>query len=135
MAGRQHQFILGLVIKQMRQYGCEITHIDGCYRGKQREQVPLPPRVMHHRPDAIGITATGQICFGDAKTEGDIRSARTREQILDFLTVELNGTLCEVFIGVPSRAKGDTVKMLRELGITEHEHLHLISVPEEIINE
>ena len=134
MAGKEHQFILGLVIKQMRLFGCEITHVDGTYRGKQNESVPLPPRVVHHRPDAMGITALGQVCFGDAKTEGDIRSRRTKEQLLDFLTMELNGLPCAVFLGVPSRAKENAVKLLREMGLLDHSHLRLIFVPEEIIN-
>ena len=134
MAGKEHQFILGLVIKQMRQYGCEITHVDGKYRGKTKENTRVPPKVLRHRPDAMGITHAGQVCFGDAKTTGDICSSRTKSQLIDFLSMELNGIPCAVFLGVPKGAKGDTLKMLDDINLLSNDRLFTIFVPEEIIN-
>lgn len=134
MASREHQFIVGLVIKQMREYGCKITHIDGKYRGTQSEPVPIPPRVVRRRPDVLGITAQRQVCIGEGKTTGDLPSPRTREQLCDFLELVLNDMPCEVFFGVPKDGRGAFERLLKEMGLLHSARLHVLYVPSEIVN-
>ena len=61
MAGNRHQFILGLVIKKMREEGATVYAVDGNYPGLFGEAIFLPPQILRHRPDAIGKKEDGQL--------------------------------------------------------------------------
>ena len=135
MAGSRHQFILGLVIKKMREEGVTVYGIDGNYPGLFGENISLPPQILRHRPDAIGVKADGQICIGEAKTENDIENNRTYEQLQDFSSVEMNGKLCDVFVGVPQAGEDLFNRTLARWGLRESQNIHLLFVPDEIINE
>lgn len=135
MAGNRHQFILGLVIKKMREEGITIYGIDGNYPGLFGENISLPPQILRHRPDAIGVKADGQICIGEAKTENDIENNRTYEQLLDFSSVEMNGKLCDVFVGVPQTGEDLFNRTLVRWGLRGSQNIHVLFVPDEIINE
>ena len=134
MAGKQHQFILGLLVKQMRMEGFKVFFIEGNFIGQLPGHTKIPPNVFRHRPDAIGVSHTGQVCIADAKTTSDIHSKRTREQIKDYTEVELNGMPCEVFIGVPADAGDEVMSLLRRLSLDNYPHIHTLRVPNEIIN-
>lgn len=135
MAGKRHQFILGLVVRKMREEGADIKNIDGDYPGLLGKKTPLPPQILRHRPDAIGIKSNGQLCIGEAKTEYDIISPRTYEQLHDFTAIELNGTKCEVFIGVPQSSKAAFKRSLERTGLGKCDNLHILYIPDEIIND
>jgi hypothetical protein len=135
VAGSRHQFILGLVIKKMREEGVTVYGIDGNYPGLFGENISLPPQILRHRPDAIGVKADGQICIGEAKTENDIENNRTYEQLQDFSSVEMNGKLCDVFVGVPQTGEDLFNRTLARWGLRESQNIHLLFVPDEIINE
>jgi len=135
VAGNRHQFILGLVIKKMREEGVTVYGIDGNYPGLFGENISLPPQILRHRPDAIGVKADGQICIGEAKTENDIENNRTYEQLQDFSSVEMNGKLCDVFVGVPQAGEDLFNRTLARWGLRESQNIHLLFVPDEIINE
>jgi hypothetical protein len=135
VAGNRHQFILGLVIKKMREEGVTVYGIDGNYPGLFGENISLPPQILRHRPDAIGVKADGQICIGEAKTENDIENNRTYEQLQDFSSVEMNGKLCDVFVGVPQTGEDLFNRTLARWGLRESQNIHLLFVPDEIINE
>jgi hypothetical protein len=135
VAGNRHQFILGLVIKKMREEGITIYGIDGNYPGLFGENISLPPQILRHRPDAIGVKADGQICIGEAKTENDIENNRTYEQLLDFSSVEMNGKLCDVFVGVPQTGEDLFNRTLARWGLRGSQNIHVLFVPDEIINE
>lgn len=135
MAGNRHQFILGLVIKKMREDGATIYGVDGNYPGLLGETISLPPQIMRHRPDAIGVKGDGQICIGEAKTENDIANNRTYEQLQDFSYVELNGKSCEVFVGVPQSGEDIFSRSLERWGLKESQNIHVLFVPDDIIND
>lgn len=135
MAGNRHQFIVGLVIKKMREVGATVYGIDGNYPGLFGEKISLPPQILRHRPDAIGVRADGQVCIGEAKTEGDILNSRTYEQLQDFSSVELNGKLCEVFVGVPQTGEDLFSRSLERWGLKGSQNIHVLIVPDEIIND
>ncbi len=135
MAGERHQFLLGLVVRKMREEGVTIHNIDGNYAGLFGEKTALPPQILRHRPDVFGIKSNGQLCIGEAKTEGDITNTRTYEQLQDFATVELNGTKCEVFVGVPQSCEDIFRERLKRIGLKGCENLHVLYIPDEIIND
>lgn len=135
MAGNRHQFILGLVIKKMREWGATVYGVDGNYPGLFGDKISLPPQIMRHRPDAIGVKVDGQICIGEAKTENDITNNRTYEQLQDFSSVELNGKLCEVFVGIPQTGEDLFNRRLERWGLNGLQNIHVLIVPEEIIND
>jgi len=135
MASNKHQFILGLVIKKMRVSGCKVKYVEGKYIGGISKNFSLPPKIFRHRPDVLGITECGQICIGDAKTDSDIRSIRTKEQIIDYTSIILNGLPCQVFLGIPFRCKDNLDKFLKDASLYKYSYLNIIYVPEEIINE
>ena len=135
MAGNKHQFILGLVIRMMREEGIVIYGIDGNYPGLFGEKIPLPPQILRHRPDAIGIKEDGQVCIGEAKTENDITNKRTYEQLVDFTSIELNGKKCEVYIGIPRSSSDSFNKRLQKIGLKRCNNLHILYVPDELIND
>ncbi len=119
----------------MREVGATVYGVDGNYPGLFGEKKALPPQIMRHRPDAIGVKADGQICIGEAKTENDISNSRTYEQLHDFSSAELNGKLCELFIGVPQAGEDLFSKRLEKWGLKGALNLHILVVPEEIIND
>jgi hypothetical protein len=119
----------------MRDEGASIYGIDGNYPGLFGEKISLPPQIMRHRPDAIGLKADGQVFIGEAKTEQDISNNRTYEQIQDFSSIELNGKLCEVFIGVPLACEEHFNRSMKRLGLKGAPNIHVLVIPNEIINE
>lgn len=135
MASNKHQFILGLVIKKMRETGVTVYGIDGSYPGLFGEKIQIPPQILRHRPDAIGTRSDGQVCIGEAKTENDLANARTHEQLQDFASVEINGKLCELFIGVPKSSEDVFRKVLEKMGLKDIANLHLLCIPDELIND
>ncbi len=135
MAGDKHQFILGLVIRKMREEGAIIYLVDGSYPGLLGETIPLPPTILRHRPDALGVKKDSRICIGEAKTENDIATSRTYEQIYDFATVELNGQSCEVFVGIPRSAETSFNRGLNRIFISERDNIHILCIPEELFDE
>lgn len=135
MAGERHQFILGLVVRKMREEGITIHNIDGDYPGLFGEKIPLPPQILRHRPDAIGIKSNGQVCIGEAKTESDVANTRTYEQLQDFTVIELNGIRCEVFVGVPQSSEAVFKRSMERIGLKNCANLHVLYIPDEIIND
>ncbi len=135
MAGNRHQFILGLIIKNMREEGAAVYGVDGNYPGLFGEKISLPPQILRHRPDAIGVKADGQICVGEAKSENDIENNRTYEQLQDFSSAEMNGKLCKVFIGLPQIGEDIFNKSLERWGLKGAQNIHILFVPDEIIND
>ena len=135
MASKQHQFIMGLINRKMCEYGFTIVYIDGHVSGAFDKKYELPPKIVRHRPDIIGIDAKGCICIGEAKTKDDIINERTKEEFFDFSKFELNGHKCLLIIGTPKSSCDDLNKVLTGLGIQNNENIQILSVPDEIINE
>lgn len=135
MATREHQFILGLLIRQARMAGFTIFFAEGKFIGESSIAVEtLAPKMLRHRPDAVGVAPTGQVCIIDAKTLSDLRSKRTKEQIEDFASVELNGLPCEVFLGIPADAEAILLTLLKKLALKDNPKIHILRVPRELIN-
>jgi hypothetical protein len=95
----------------------------------------LPPKIVRHRPDVIGVNDKGFICIGEAKTKGDIFNNRTRAELFDFSNYVFNEQKCLLIIGIPKSSKDDLYKILNELGIQSYDNIEILLIPDEIINE
>lgn len=135
MATKRHQFIIGLLVRKMRECGCEIMCIDGKYSTILPGYIQIPPKVLRHRPDILGINEFGQICIGEAKTENDLSSSRTIKQVVDFTSIQINGQQSEVYFGVPRMAEERFRRTLSNHGLLQYPNLHVLYIPEDIINE
>ncbi|MDR2595698.1 MAG: hypothetical protein LBC76_00100 [Treponema sp.] len=135
MAGKQHQFIIGLINKKILEYGFTIVFIDGHVSGAFDKKYNLPPKILRHRPDVIGINNKGCICIGEAKTKNDIFNIRTKEELFDFSNYKFNGNACLLIIGIPKSSQNDLDKLLSELCIQNNDNIEILSIPDEIINE
>jgi hypothetical protein len=135
VAGKKHQFILGLIIKKIREDGFTIVSIDGKSSGSFGLKTDLPPKILRHRPDIIAVNESGQICIGEAKTENDIKNIRTTEEFIDYASIELNGKPCYVIIGIPQESIGELNKLLKKIGVYSFNNIYVLQVPNEIINE
>lgn len=132
MAGQTHQRILALVIRQMRLLGFELTAIDGP-AALGAAGLPMPAEFGRHRPDAVGRSANGEVCLGEAKTADDISSRRTREQLQDYLKPE-GGAYSLVVFGFPASASGDVESVLHRLGASDCPQLVRLAVPDELLH-
>lgn len=106
MASRAHQFIADLIARRMHIDGYEVVSFDG-YSETERDLTSLPPTIIRHRPDLIGIKKGG-IAIGEAKTSSDMGS-RTHRQINDYISSKdmINGSKLKIYLGVPLTIKED----------------------------
>jgi hypothetical protein len=135
MASKQHQFIIGLINRKICEYGFNVVFIDGQVSGAFGNKYEIPPTIIRHRPDVIGINSEGYVCIGEAKTKNDIFNKRTKEEFLDFSNYEINGQKCLLIIGVPKAAQTDLNNVLNEIGIQSNKNIEILLIPDEIIND
>ncbi len=134
MAGKNHQFILGLIIKKIRELGFKIIALDGSCLGTFGEIIKIPPKIFRHRPDVIAVNNEGFFCIGEAKTANDLNNRRIHEQILDYMDVKLNGKHCYIVIGIPQSSKYKLEDLLKKLQVLKSPNVSILTVPDEIIN-
>ena len=77
---------------------------------------PPPPRINGHRPDVYAqATNPDLVVVGEAKTEADLESERSRKQLLSFLRFcQLHSNSCLV-VAVPWYAERTAMNMLGNL--------------------
>jgi len=138
MPSRLHQMIVGLIGRKMRERGYEIVAFDGNEYMFDGQEVKIPPAIGRHRPDIIGYDfETKGICVGEAKTQGDLSSSRTREQLHDYSTVRMHsdGQNMEIILGIPKSAENDLIRLLKRLGLYGKNYISYVWIPEDLINE
>ena len=112
--------------------GFEILFFEGNSADIGTKKFDIPPKVLYHRPDLVGGNSSGY-CIGEAKTENDIFSERTKEQIksyLDFLILNKGNRLV---LGIPIDAKRDLERLLKNLGGNNCAQVDILSVPMELL--
>ena len=120
MVSSVHQFILTLVARKMREIGFEPIAYDGDYNNLGLHKLNIPPKIINHRPDIMGINLRNEFCIGEVKTANDIFSIRTKNQFVDFLQF---GNL---IIGIPNNAKEILISRLKSLNILFNKNIILI---------
>ena len=133
MAGDKHQFMIGLIVRKMREDGVNIFGIDGNYPGLFGRKISMPPQILRHRPDIIGIKKE-QICLGEAKTDSDLGNPRMYEQLRDFTSVRLNGMNCAVYYGIPESCRAKFDSTLKRTGLAEITNIQILYIPNELLD-
>lgn len=88
----------------MSEYGYDhVLAFDGEVRDGYFAEYPRPVSIGRHRPDCISANNNGKMAIGEAKTESDLSSERTYEELFDFTTACCNSDEYEkLFFGYPS---------------------------------
>lgn len=133
MPTRQHQRILAIVLKAMSRRGFSLVAVDGKTEGWDQVGLGRPGDFGRHRPDAVGVQADGTIGIAEAKTADDIASARTREQLEDYLGTSATD-YAAVFLGYPRSADSVVARLLKSIGAVDCPQLELIPVPDELLD-
>lgn len=134
MASKIHQFILSLIVRKMKLEGYEIIAYDGDYSKIENMALKIPFKIMRHRPDIIGISLDkSKICIGEAKTDSDLRSDRTKEEFVDFASIgDTIGKSIKLIIGIPKSSNLLLFKIINELKLQNKNNIEYIIVPEEL---
>ena len=105
MSSKAHDFIVAALARKARQMGFAPIALDGRKQDVSAKPVTLPPTVLRHRPDMLGVRVDGSFCIAEAKTASDIHSPRTHEQLHDFALAVADGTGNALLLGVPLSVK------------------------------
>ncbi len=100
-----------------------------CVEGKSGlvDSLKLPPKIIRHRPDLIGVNKNYEICIGEAKTMYDIHSKRTKEQIEDYYKAG-----CNIIIGCPSSCYEYSSNLIKKI-LPNLEKATILKIPEELM--
>lgn len=126
MASIRHQFIMDCIIRKMRLNGFEPICVDG--KSTLVSTLRIPPKIIRHRPDIMGVNKQNKICVGEAKTESDVASSRTKEQIVDYNEVGV-----QTFLGCPKSAYERFSCIIQGLVPHNLEKNCLIKIPDELM--
>jgi hypothetical protein len=133
MPSQAHQFLAMCIVRKIREKGYEVVALDGDYTKVSDIPFKIPPKVMRHRPDIIGVRIGDmRVCIGEAKTKSDLSSERTKEQFMDYAKVILDESKpkCELMIAIPKSAEDILIKLLKRLDICENDNIFYLTVPE-----
>jgi hypothetical protein len=133
MASEKHNFIVSAIARKIRQDGFRIIYLEGKYQDIDTKKFDIPPKIINHKPDIIGEKDNMFFCIGEAKTKTDIFSERTKNQIIDFLTIVRLSYGNKLVLGIPLNAKENLEKLLIELGIVNQKQIEIIRIPEELL--
>ena len=133
MASEQHNFIVSAIARKIRQDGFRVIYLDGKYQDINTEKFDIPPKIINHKPDVIGEKDSIFFCIGEAKTKNDLLTERTKNQIIDFLTIVRLNSGNKLVIGTPLNAKEDLEKLLIALGVVNQKQIEIIYIPEELL--
>lgn len=137
MASKGHQMIAGLIARKMRMEGYGVISFDGNESIISQVLLSVPPQISRHRPDLIGVNLKDKaICIGEAKTELDLKTKRTEEQLTDFSNITTTeGNLCNLIIGVPQSAIPILKDVLTKIGIKDKKNISYVYLPDELLNK
>ena len=121
----------------MRLGGYEVVSFDGNEGLIANISLNVPPIIKKHRPDVIGINIRNKkICIGEAKTDSDLSSKRTREQFRDYSNlITKSGNLCELIIGIPRSSEKKLRKILLYLDLIGKNNISYVWMPDELLSK
>jgi hypothetical protein len=132
MASKGHDFIVASISRKIRELGFIITYVDGECVNISILKHPIPPKIINHKPDVVGENKTGNYCIGEAKTTNDIKSKRTKQQLIDFSEfVNLyEGNF--LIIGIPLNAENELNKLLWKSSL-KCENIIILRIPDVLL--
>ena len=135
MASRAHDFIVQMIGMAMIKKGYTIVSSDGD-TSKVSDLIFKPtPTLKRHKPDIIGLDKkTGRICIGEAKTDSDLSSERTKSQFEDFSTIiTRSNEEVELIIGIPLSSEVRLIKLLKQLNLDNKQNIQILKIPNEML--
>jgi len=117
----------------MKQRGFSPIAVDGSIDSLGSLRIDRPQAFGRHRPDAVGVSADGRLCIGEAKTSNDVASNRTLEQLEDYLASS-DVDYSAVLFGYPRSADCVVRKLLKAIGASDCPQLELIPIPDELLD-
>jgi hypothetical protein len=133
MPSEKHNFIVAAIARKVRQDNFRIIYLDGKYQDINTKKFDIPPKIINHKPDIIGVKEIIFFCIGEAKTVSDIFSERTKNQITDFFSIIRLNSGNRLIIGIPLNAKEDLRRLLFQLGLMNHKQIDVLHIPEELL--
>jgi|WetSurMetagenome_2_1015567.scaffolds.fasta_scaffold00003_7 hypothetical protein len=133
MASLKHDFIVASISRKIRNLGFEITYIDGKQVNISLEKLSIPPKIIMHKPDIIGENKKGNYCIGEAKTKNDLKSKRSKQQLIDFSEFVNFYEGNHLIIGIPLSAENELHNLLKRLKI-KLDSLIILRIPDELLN-
>lgn len=135
MASKAHDFIVQMTGILMIEKGFTIVSSDSDTRKISELKFNTTPTLKRHRPDIIGLNKnTGKICLGEAKTDADLLSDRTKEQLEDFSNILIkSNNEVELIIGIPLSSEKKLTKLLKNLDLINKKNIHILKIPDEML--
>jgi len=130
--------LVGLIGRKMREEGYNIVAFDGNEYLFDGQKLKVPVTIKKHRPDLIGFRfETKEVCIGEAKTERDLYSERTREQLLDYSnSIGISsGENIRIVLGIPKSAEEVLLNLLHKLNLFEKDFITYVWLPEELVGD
>jgi hypothetical protein len=132
MASQKHDFIVASISRKVRELGFDITFVDGEYVNISLIKHPIPPKIVNHKPDIIGENRIGNYCIGEAKTKNDLKSKRTKQQLIDFSEF-VNLYAGNFFIiGIPLSAENELNQLIEKLNLN-NQSIIILRIPDNLL--
>jgi hypothetical protein len=131
MASKNHDFIVATISRKCRELGFNVVFLDGRYYDISAIRLLIPPKILNHRPDVVAQNYKGNFCIGEAKTLNDLKSKRTRQQIIDFHEFVNLYPGNYLVLGIPLMAESALNLLFRNLGLN-YDQVITMKVPEEL---
>ena len=130
MSSKGHDFLVEIIHMKMKQLEFRIVLSESHYHN---ERYQIPPTIIHHRPDVIGISKDdSSICIGEAKYFGDMVSERSWNQIIDF--IELTSDPKYTFIvSFPESEEDNFNKIIKSKNLELNNSCIVLSIPDRLI--
>ena len=128
-ASSQHDKIVSFIAGKIQRLGFKIICMEGSHTDVINYSPQLPSKLINHRPDIYGLNDKGAICIGEAKTNNDLNSKRTKTQLSDFRNIikQLPDNL--LIIGIPFGSKGKLITILQDLEIAFDNQIDIMEIP------
>jgi len=126
----RHDTIVGFVAGEAQRRGFAIQFLEGNHTDVTIYKPQLPEKLINHRPDVVGMNDKGGICIGEAKTGSDLKTRRSKTQLLDFFSIIKKNPDNSLIIGIPMIDKNLLTKTLQDLGITINSQIKILEIPE-----
>ena len=125
MASIKHQFIIDCIIRKMRDMAFEPVSIEG--KSTLMSSLKIPPKIIRHRPDIIGVNKNYNICIGEAKTNSDVNSKRTKEQLIDYVQ-----SGCLTIMGCPRSCYSELNNLIKRF-LPNQQIISILKIPDELM--